>query len=51
MKMLFNFPLYDTCLDDYGTAEGLAQACAELGCDGVEAIWEIRITTARRSGT
>lgn len=39
MKMLFNFPLYDTCLDDYGTAEGLAQACADLGCDGVEAIW------------
>ena len=39
MKMLMNFPLYDTCLSEYGSAAGLSRACAELGCDGVEAIW------------
>ena len=40
MKQVTNFPLYNGCLDAYGSMEALAQDCRELGLDGIEAIWD-----------
>ncbi len=40
MKMVTNFPLFNGCLDEYGSMEGLLECCRECGVDGIEAIWD-----------
>lgn len=39
IKLLMNFPIYEGCLDDYGSAAELARDCATLGLDGLEVVW------------
>lgn len=40
MKFVTNFPLYDGCLDAYGSMAAVEQDCRELGLDGLEVIWD-----------
>ena len=40
MKLLTNFPLYDGCLKEYGSMEGVVGDCRDLGLDGIEVIWD-----------
>lgn len=40
MKVVTNFPIYNGCLEEYGTMEELAKDCDEAGIDGIEAIWD-----------
>ena len=40
MKMVTNFPLFNGCLGEYGSMEGLLECCRESGVDGIEAIWD-----------
>ncbi|MBQ9067601.1 MAG: TIM barrel protein [Eggerthellaceae bacterium] len=40
MKHVTNFPLYNGCLDPYGSMAGLVADCQKLGLDGLEVIWD-----------
>ena len=39
MLELLSFPVFQGCLAPWGGAAGLARACANLGCAGIEPVW------------
>jgi len=50
MQVETNFPLYDGCLEGFADMADVSKWCHEIGCDGLEIIWDHNVYHGERPG-